>query len=465
VGKRDEVESTLPASPTATRLSTVQTRSRRNTRESARSRRMSSKSSLRNLFKKQSLRHGTYDDFDDPFADISDFSEEDRDVVEPLPAEPQRRRTFSKFQNDEDAEEDSFIPDDSKSGRLRTMLQSGDFTYVTSKMNEIESVKKQALHLKQQLNIYFNPTLVRAVLEILKAKEVQIERALDLGQLERKEFEQLLKSIEEVKGIIVEWTNSNTVHSARRALRRTKTVSSAMEIQEDERKVIANSEMSSLGTTVFESDIWLDLAGQHPRSPPMSPKNRSGGGHSAMSSFSFFPPRHMHHPSRFSSTSSVSSSMTAATIATVPTTTLTAVESSNVEDARSGDEGGPRRVVNVRNLLSVCIGEAFVTLIHGLKESLQRCCARSGHPRLLQYIERLWTALIQKQPDDFTAQGVFLDQVTRAIDVYHLESSQYRGIRRRIKECILTIELMNLQLISHSRLTTPVVSVASSSSH
>ena len=48
-------------------------------------------------------------------------------------------------------------------------------------LSEIKHVKDQAEHMNHQLDLLFNPLLVRAVLEIVSAKEVQIRRTYQNG--------------------------------------------------------------------------------------------------------------------------------------------------------------------------------------------------------------------------------------------------------------------------------------------
>ena len=104
------------------------------------------------------------------------------------------------------------------------MIESGDFTYVTNTMGEIQVVRRQAMELSAKLNLFYNPSLVRAVLEVLRAKEIQVSHAHEQGNLDAEAVVVLCDSIQEVRQMVMERCNVNTARSAQRAFHRTRTI-------------------------------------------------------------------------------------------------------------------------------------------------------------------------------------------------------------------------------------------------
>jgi hypothetical protein len=455
------------------------------------------------LFRKLRRRRGSanrsaYDSESDPFEGLSTDSEEALNQVAELPsaaggggggggrrdsvrgaetlarfaaaeAEEEARRAAGGADAEDgkegDGEEKDVEMTAAAASRLQAMVQSGEYTYLASKMSEIAQVKMQTLSVMGKLNLVYNPSLVRAIVEILRAKELQIDRARAAQQLDAEAHSQLAASIAEVRTIIARKTNTNTVSSARRLLRRT------------------HSSHSVLATAASTMSLAAAPLATSISSSPASPASSSSPSAPSASAARVAAPRlplafHVHHAKTGSAVappaawacprraSLVPASPPVVRKRSTPAAGAAAAAAAAADMATAAASAAPP---DIHNLVSVCVSEAIDMLLVTVKDDMARAATEARQPALAQYVTSCWARLKKAQrleegdADEarwsaaLAEEASLLDAVSRAVSLYHPEASRFRAARRAAKECVLAVELMGIQAATHARLRDPLL--------
>ncbi len=473
---------------------------------------------------------------EDPFRDMSDVQADDEHSVTSgessalmAGSDKSREDYLQSFANDN--EEDD-VRDLDDGDRIRAMVQSGEYTYLANKMTEINEVREQARKLSHRLNLFYNPSMVRAVMEVLKAKEFQINKALANADIDHESFAQLTSTIHSVRRTITRQTNSNTVRITRRVLRRTRSLGGSFDnLRLDSESV--RPDPQSGGGVNFD-DVHLELSDQShsvrlSRTPSTGTEGAVGNVDAVVSPLSgplegdrldvidlvtpvrSAGPCSLHplslrllHGGRLHLSYSEANGMRASLFPVPPVPTSTASTAgkdstlstnchhqsgslstgsgdsiASVADsfrmAVSSSPAVARRTNNAdnfANLMEICIKEAYVSLLSDVKKELVRIAYLSGSPMLAERIHSQWISLlhldlppvvaltersvahsIEQRNTDFANDVRLLDRCTAAIELYHPSSFHFRKVRRRVKDCMLTMELMELQKASHCKLS------------
>jgi hypothetical protein len=297
-----------------------------------------------------------------------------------------------------------------RSRRLNNMIQSGDFTYVANKLTELSLVRQQTMHQNARFDLLYNPILVRAVMEIVGAKETQIQRKFQLGELDQPAFQQLMawsvscappapartapcyvppaladrapwprRSLEETRMFIAQRTNSNTITRTRRLLGRTKTMTEFRPASL-QRLTVEAAQPASVRT---------------PTSPMSRPVSASSG------------------RSRTSS-----------------------------------------RATPIASLMEICFSEAFTSVFTGIKDDLLELLLSVRAAALHAWVLKKWTALAPHvgasgvDAATLHAQARFLDSVTRSVEANHPQFRRFRDVRARVKQMLVMLDLLEVQMRS-----------------
>lgn len=98
---------------------------------------------------------------------------------------------------------------------IKLLANISGYSYVDNKMSEIKSVNNQAEQWEHQLNLFINPHLAKALIEVLQAKQKQIDSSLKRNEISSEEFHKLVRNLEDVRRNIARLTSTNTVHATR----------------------------------------------------------------------------------------------------------------------------------------------------------------------------------------------------------------------------------------------------------
>jgi len=145
------------------------------------------------------------DNLDDPFEGIDNLDETEVKVTAASP------RVLKQYTPEGD---DGF---DSK--ELELLAAVAGFSYVDNKMSEINTVNQAAEQQSEQLNLLLNPHMTRALVEILHAKQLQINSSYARKEINVLDFEKLQNTLESVRQNISKMTSANTIHATKAAAR------------------------------------------------------------------------------------------------------------------------------------------------------------------------------------------------------------------------------------------------------
>ena len=134
-------------------------------------------------------------------------------------------------------------------------------------------------------------------------------------------------------------------------------------------------------------------------------------------------------------------------------------------NARSPSVGlrGASRGGSLHSLVHVCVNEAFTTVFTGIEDELLALLANSKARHLRDWLLRSWPAPAPSgalsgaeealPTETFQAQARRLDVVTRTLEAYDPRSHRFREVRAKVKQMMLALELMDLQIQSLKPLT------------
>lgn len=365
-------------------------------------------------------------EFDDPFADVSSVGtkhpSDENDLVGPL---PEGRRSAAVISNDND-DNDFGGFDDKDSTSLNAMILSGDYTYVKTKLTEIRQVKQHAVLLSSRLNLFYNPSLVRAILEVVGAKESQIKKAVSRGDLDAAAQGELYNALDEVRTLIAACTNANTLKTTRRVMRRTRTIGSVFMDPDKEYSTGTPAERSiSESSSHGASAAAVALAAL--AATPLSRPSTAPVSHLRNTEWQAV--RHITPGVLSDSVQSPSSSNRVA----LP-----------IHRSSTGAIGSPP------SLLSLCVSEAFFSILTQIKDDLLKVVRDSNSSSLEAFVVRQWHSIhpvpISGSDADFHLYSSFLDQCSRGIELWHPDPIRFRDVRKRVKECLLMLDVMGSTL-------------------
>jgi len=327
-------------------------------------------------------------------------------------------------------------------------LENPLFTYVGNKRKEIDQVKQQALNLKNNLNLFYNPSLVRALMEVLQAKEMQILRAREAGDISDTELQQLLTSLKDARATIARCVNSNTVRITRRVLRRTRSFGEIFERPDNlepstSEESSAPSTTAENGTAAKRSDASISLSDSSMHSMCDS---QEGAVKKFLETF-------VHH----------SRAVTSPLTDIAPIVDSAAARGNPISSSISVPFDQPNASA-MNNLLAVCMKESCSSALTSLKTELVSLAHSTRNPNLAGYIEGEWQRTMSTPAAGGEAAGntsslkllalqaQLLDCYTSVIERYHPASFAFGELRRKVKEYVLALEVMELQTASHAKL-------------
>lgn len=85
---------------------------------------------------------------------------------------------------------------------ITSILANGQYSYVNNKISEIASVKEEMQRTQQQFEE--NPAMLLALFEVLKAKQVQIQKAFERDKIDQQDHSKLLDSLSEVRTMLLD---------------------------------------------------------------------------------------------------------------------------------------------------------------------------------------------------------------------------------------------------------------------
>lgn len=101
---------------------------------------------------------------------------------------------FSKFKEQED-DWDSGVDME-----IEAFISKADYSYVNNKIMEISSVMEEAERRKGVKEE--NPKVIAALFEVLTAKQIQIQKALDREKINKQDHSKLLDRLNQVRDLL-----------------------------------------------------------------------------------------------------------------------------------------------------------------------------------------------------------------------------------------------------------------------
>lgn len=85
---------------------------------------------------------------------------------------------------------------------ITSLLANGQYSYVNNKISEIASVKEEMQRTQQQLDD--NPAMILALVGVLQAKQLQIQKAFERDKINQQDQQLLLNSLSEVRTLLLD---------------------------------------------------------------------------------------------------------------------------------------------------------------------------------------------------------------------------------------------------------------------